>query len=72
MAQVRDGILRVWNVGPYTADVQLTGSLPAYVTAVPVSRGLPSAEMVPGRRCAVALFDDGSNPQSAVVFAIYV
>ncbi len=72
MAEVRDGILRAWNAGAYTADVQLTGSLPVYMTGVTVSRGLPAAEMTLGRRCAIALFDDSSNPLTAVIFAVYV
>lgn len=72
MAEVRDGILRAWNAGPYTADVQLTGSLPVFMTGVTVARNIAGAEMTPGRRCAVALFDDSSNPLTAVLFAVYV
>ena len=47
------------------------GTAAAWVTAVPVSRAIPSAEMTPGRKVAVAAFDP-SNPADAVVLAVWV
>ena len=35
-------------------------------------RNIAGAEMVAGRRCAVAFFADASDPTNAVVFAVYV
>jgi hypothetical protein len=68
--ETRHGILKAFNSGTYLATVQLTGSLSEWVRNVPVSRGLASAEMVTGRKVAVALFDP-SNPADAVVVAVW-
>lgn len=43
------GILRVWTLGAYTADVELTGGRGYYLTGVPVSRAIAAAEMTVGR-----------------------
>lgn len=68
--QVRRGVLKAFNSGSYTATVQVAGSLSVWLENVPVSRGLPSAEMVVGRKCALLLFDEG-NPQDTLVAAVY-
>jgi hypothetical protein len=68
--EIHQGILRVWNSGTYTADVQLAGSLWLHLRAVPVARNIASAEMVAGRKVAVALFDP-TNPDDAVLFAVW-
>ncbi len=67
---IHGGILKAWNAGGYFADVQLTGSLTLWLKSVPTSRGIPSAEMVVGRKVAVLLFDP-SNPADAVITAVY-
>jgi hypothetical protein len=67
---IRQGILKAWNSGAYTATVQLTGSLQLWLTNVPVSRNIASADMVVGRKVGVALWDP-SNHTDAVVFAVY-
>ena len=69
---IRDAVVRAFSSGAYTADVQLTGSLPTYLTGVAVARNIATAEMVAGRRCAIAFFADASDPTNAVVFAVYV
>ncbi len=69
---IRDAILRVWNAAAYTADVQLTGSLPTYITGVPVARNIDGTEMTAGRRVAIAFFADANDPTNAVLFAVYV
>ena len=69
---LRDAIVRAFSSGAYTADVQLTGSLPTYLTGVPVAPNIASAEMVAGRRCAVAFFADASDPTNAVVLAVFI
>lgn len=69
---IRDAVIRAFNATAYTADVQLTGSLPTYLNSVPVARNIAGAEMTAGRRCAVAFFADANDPANAVLFAVYV
>lgn len=64
------GILKAFNSGTYLATVQLTGSLTLWLSSVPTSRGIASAEMIAGRKVAVLLFDP-TNPADAVVAAVY-
>lgn len=47
------GILAAVNLSTYTASVALVDSRPAYLRDVVISRGIPSAELVVGRRAAV-------------------
>ena len=70
MIDIRKGILKAWNAGTYKADVQITGSLAAWLPSVPVSRALESDDMVAGRSVAV-LFPDPSNPDDCVVVAVW-
>jgi hypothetical protein len=67
---LRQGILKSFDVGSYTATVQVAGSLAVWLAGVPVNRGIPQAEMVAGRRCALVFFDD-ANPGDAVLVAVY-
>lgn len=53
----------------YTATLRYASSLSSSVTGVPVSRGIDSAELVAGRRLAVAVFDDG--PADAMVVGVW-
>ncbi len=64
------GTLLAFSSGAYTATLQMAGSLTTGAVAVPVSRGIASAEMVTGRRVAVAIFDAG-NPVDAMVVGVY-
>jgi hypothetical protein len=68
--EIRSGILRVWTLASYTADVQLTGSLQLYVPGVNVSRNIAAAEMTPGRKVAIAFFDP-TNHTDAILFAVW-
>ena len=68
---VRRGEVKSFDSGAYTATVQIAGSLSVWLADVPVARNIPTGEMTAGRRCAVLLFDE-SNPQDAVVIAVYV
>lgn len=63
-------ILKAFDAGAYTADVQFIGSVVSYVEDIPVSRAIPAAEMTAGRTCAVALFSP-SNFADGVVFAVF-
>jgi hypothetical protein len=67
---IKEGIIKAWDSGSYTATVQITGSAKAYLEGVKAARNIPSAEMVSGRHAAV-LFMDKNNPLKAVVIAVY-
>ncbi len=67
---LRQGIVKSFDVGSYTATVQVAGSLAVWLEGVPVSRGIPQTEMTAGRRCALVFFDD-TNPGDAVLVAVY-
>lgn len=67
---IKKGIVKGFDSGNYTATVQIAGSLSVWLEGVPVSRGIPSAEMVEGRGCAV-IFLDETNPQDAVLIAVH-
>jgi hypothetical protein len=68
--QVRKGVIKGFDSGSYKATVQVAGSLSVWLEGVPVSRNIPSSEMVAGRRCALIFFDE-TNPQDAVLVAVY-
>ena len=64
------GILKVFDSTPYTATVQIQGSLSVWLEDVPVSRSIASGEMVTGRNVAV-IFLEAGNPDDAVVVAVW-
>jgi len=64
------GTLKSFNATTYKATVQITGSRQTYLADVPVSRGIPAAEMVAGRTCAV-LFYDAQTPGDGMVVGVY-
>jgi len=66
---IKKAILKSFDAGSYTATVQIVGSLSSWLE-VPVSRGIPSAEMASGRACAL-LFLDPSNPRDSVIVAVW-
>ena len=53
----------------YTATVRYASSLANAVGGVPVSRGIDAAELIAGRRLAIAVFDDG--PADAMVVGVW-
>lgn len=67
---VQRGTLLAFSAGTYTASVLLAPSASTAIEAVPVSRGIASAEMVAGRRVTVAIFD-GTNPEDAMVVGVW-
>ena len=69
--RVRQGTVKAFDGGPYTATVQLQGSVAIWLRDVPVARNIASGEVTAGRKCAVLLFDE-ANPQDAVVMAVWV
>ncbi len=70
MTEIRQGTLKAFDNVNWLATVQITGSLAQWLRSVPVSRSIAVAEMVAGRKVAIALFDP-TNPGDAVVFAVY-
>lgn len=68
--QLHGGTLRAWTVATYLADVQLVGSLTAYLTDVPVNRAIEDADMNAGDNVLVA-FVEPNDPQTAVVIAVW-
>jgi len=68
--QIRAGILRAWDSANYLATVQMSASQAQYVSTLPVARDIASADMVLGRKVAIAFFDP-SNPSDAIVFAVW-
>lgn len=69
MFVVERATLVAFESGGYTATVRYASSLTSAVSGVPVSRGLPSGEMIEGRRLAIAVFDDG--PADAMVVGVW-
>lgn len=67
---VKKGVLKAFDSGTYTATVQVQGSLSVWLENVPVSRGIPTGEMITGRNVAVLFLDPG-NPSDAVVVAVW-
>jgi GH15 family glucan-1,4-alpha-glucosidase len=67
---IKKAILKSFNATTYKATVQIIGSLSVWLENVPVSRAIPSAEMVAGRICALVLFDL-SNPSDCLITAVY-
>ncbi|MBI4328947.1 MAG: hypothetical protein HY685_03665 [Chloroflexi bacterium] len=70
MMDLLRGTVKSFDSGAYTATVQVMGSVPTFLDNVKVSRGIPAAEMVAGRGCAV-LFFDPANPAEAVVLGVW-
>jgi hypothetical protein len=64
------GELLAFNSTTYKATVRYAESLTSVVAGVPVSRAIASAEMVAGRRVAVALFDV-AQPLDAMVVGVH-
>ena len=69
MADLVRAIVRGFSSGSYTASVQIVGSRSAYLDGVPVSRAIPSAEMVAGRECVVVFFQ-ATDPGDAMVVGV--
>ncbi|HEY8172137.1 MAG TPA: hypothetical protein VIH21_03550, partial [Dehalococcoidia bacterium] len=63
-------ILKAFNAGTYLASVQLTGSVQQFIDNIPTARDIANAEMVAGRKVAIAFFDP-TNPTDAVLFAVW-
>lgn len=67
---VQRGTLLSFSSSTYKTSVLLAESASTAIDAVPVSRGIASAEMVTGRQVTVAIFD-GTNPEDAMVVGVW-
>ena len=63
------GILKSFDGGTYTAEVQLASSVTTYFGAVPVARNIAPGDMVTGRHVIIVAPDD--NPADAVLIAVF-
>ncbi len=68
--EIRRGVLQAFDSGTYLATVAMAGSLGVWLSGLAVSRGIADTEMVGGRHVAVIFFD-ASNPNDAVVCAVW-
>ena len=68
--EIRRGVLRAFDSASYTATVEVAGSIATWLAGVAVSRNIGSSELVAGRHVAL-LFFDPSNPDDAVVCAVW-
>ena len=63
------GTLKSFNSTDYRAEVQLAGSIAAYLDNIPVARNIASDQMVAGRHVIVAI--PGDNPKDTVIIAVF-
>lgn len=68
-ARVRAAVLRAFDPAAWTATVQVTGSLSAYLAGVPVAKHLNAQLLTAGATVGVVFFDDANPADAAVVFA---
>lgn len=64
------GTLLAFNATTSLATVRYADSLTSVVANVPVSRAIPAAQLLVGRRVAVALFD-AAQPFDAMVVGVF-
>jgi len=69
MIATAKAILKTYDAVTHTATVQLVGSTPSFLAAVPVAANVHAADCVAGRTCAL-LFFDSANPSDAVITAV--
>jgi len=67
---ITKGIIKAYDAGWHTVDVQPVGSLGAYWKGINVALNILPADCALGRYCAVASFND-SNPTDAVIIATW-
>ncbi|HUU63140.1 MAG TPA: hypothetical protein VMX96_04375 [Dehalococcoidia bacterium] len=67
---IKRGILKAFDSGTYLATVQMIGSLPTWMHGIPVSRGIPTDQMVVGRSVLI-YFSSPGGPASAVLLAVW-
>jgi len=66
---IQIGTLKSFNSTDYRAEVQLAGSIAAYLDNIPVARNIAADQMIVGRHVIVAIPQD--NPKDACVIAVF-
>jgi hypothetical protein len=69
MIATAKAVIKAYDAVTHTATVQLVGSTPSFLAAVPVAANVHAADCVAGRTCAL-LFFDSANPSDAVITAV--
>ncbi len=69
--ELRRGVIRGFSGTAYTADVQLDGSVPTWLTGARISRAIAADEVLAGRACIIAFASDPSDPTEAIIIAVY-
>ncbi|XUX00248.1 MAG: hypothetical protein TUN42_10240 [Dehalogenimonas sp.] len=67
---IKQALLKSFNIANFTATVQLVGSSQAYLENITVARNIPTEEMTTGRAVAVLFFNEFSAGE-AVVAAVW-
>lgn len=67
---IKRGILKAFDGGSYTATVYMMGSLSTWLHDIPVSRGIPTDEMITDRSVLV-YFNAPGGPAAAVLMAVW-
>lgn len=67
---IERGELMAFDAGTRLATVRFAASISSVVAGVAVSRAIAAAEMVTGRRVAVALFGAG-DPADAMIVGVF-
>jgi hypothetical protein len=66
---LRKGIIRAYDSGTHTADVQLIASMATLLPSIRVATDIPAADVLVGRECTVLHFDQ-TKPTDAVIMTI--
>ena len=69
--ELRRATLKSFDSAAFTADVQPDGSVPTWLTGIRINRAIPEDELVPERACIIAFAADPSDPDEAVILAVY-
>lgn len=70
--EIKQAVIKVWDLGTYKASVQIAGSLSVWLENISVNRALADGDMVVGRKCTVIFFGDSTSPTDAVLVAVWV
>ena len=69
--ELRRAALKRFDAAAFTADAQLDGSVPTWLTGIRINRAIPEDELVAERSCIIAFAADPSDPDEAVILAVY-
>ena len=70
MTAIIKAVIKSYDPATHKATVQTTGSLPHFLTDVPVAASVPADDCIAGQECSVLAFDP-HNPTDAVVTDVH-